>query len=109
MTITSEPLPGTIPAPPTAAAGTLAERCRKVRRTAEWLCEGLHPDGEYHPRYGCPFVSHSVQAGERHRRVHRGYLSRPPVWEVYAFRRHVDERVERIPQFTGRRLAREVG
>ena len=45
----------------------------------------------FHPEYPFLFNSYYVQAGERHCRAQRGYLSRPTVAEVYAFRRHVDE------------------
>jgi ergothioneine biosynthesis protein EgtB len=36
------------------------------------------------------FNSYYVHAGERHCRAQRGYISRPTVEEVYAYRRHVD-------------------
>lgn len=45
----------------------------------------------HHPDYPYLFNSYYTQAGERHCRDQRGYLSRPTVAEVYAFRRHVDE------------------
>ena len=43
------------------------------------------------PQYAYLFNSYYVQAGERHCRAQRGYLSRPTVAEVYAFRAYVDE------------------
>ena len=43
------------------------------------------------PTYAYLFNSYYTQAGERHCRAQRGYLSRPTVAEVYAYRRHVDE------------------
>jgi ergothioneine biosynthesis protein EgtB len=46
---------------------------------------------EHHPQYAYLFNSYYVQAGERHCRAQRGYISRPTVAEVYAYRRHVDE------------------
>ena len=43
----------------------------------------------YNARYPFLFNSYYVQAGERHCRAQRGYLSRPTVEEVFAYRRHV--------------------
>ena len=45
----------------------------------------------FHPEYPYLFNSYYVQAGERHCRAQRGYLSRPTVREVFEYRRHVDE------------------
>jgi hypothetical protein len=42
------------------------------------------------PAYAFLFNSYYVQAGERHCRAQRGYISLPTVAEVYAYRRHVD-------------------
>jgi ergothioneine biosynthesis protein EgtB len=42
------------------------------------------------PVYAYLFNSYYVQAGERHCRDQRGYISRPTVAEVFAYRRHVD-------------------
>jgi ergothioneine biosynthesis protein EgtB len=42
------------------------------------------------PDYAFLFNSYYVQAGERHCRAQRGYISRPTVEQVYAYRRHVD-------------------
>ncbi|MDX1531794.1 MAG: ergothioneine biosynthesis protein EgtB [Rhodothermales bacterium] len=50
----------------------------------------------YDERYPYLFNSYYVQAGERHCRAQRGYLSRPTVEEVFAFRRYVDEHVQRL-------------
>ncbi|MDX1418706.1 MAG: ergothioneine biosynthesis protein EgtB [Rubricoccaceae bacterium] len=47
-------------------------------------------------RYPYLFNSYYVQAGERHCRAQRGYLSRPTVEEVMAFRRAVDEAMARF-------------
>ena len=44
----------------------------------------------FHPEYGFLFNSYYVNAGERHCRAQRGYLSRPTVAEVFEYRRHVD-------------------
>ncbi|RMH50783.1 MAG: ergothioneine biosynthesis protein EgtB [Bacteroidetes bacterium] len=50
----------------------------------------------FHPRYAYLFNSYYVQAGERHCRDKRGYLSRPTVEEVFAYRAYVDEHMERF-------------
>ncbi|PEN14599.1 hypothetical protein CRI94_06140 [Longibacter salinarum] len=41
--------------------------------------------------YAYLFNSYYIQAGERHCRDRRGYISRPTVSEVYAYRAHVDD------------------
>lgn len=46
--------------------------------------------------YAYLFNSYYVQAGERHCRDRRGWISRPTVEEVYRYRRHVDEHMERL-------------
>lgn len=46
--------------------------------------------------YAYLFNSYYVRAGERHCRAQRGYISRPTVAEVFAYRRHVDEAMERL-------------
>ncbi len=53
---------------------------------SRWM-PGYEP---FHPRYHYLFNSYYVQAGERHCRAQRGYLSRPTVPEVMNYRRHVD-------------------
>ncbi len=50
----------------------------------------------HHERYPYLFNSYYVQAGARHCRDQRGHLSRPTVEEVLAYRRHVDEAMERL-------------
>lgn len=45
------------------------------------------------PIYAFLFNSYYIQAGERHCRAQRGYLSRPTIEEVFAYRRHVDRAV----------------
>ncbi len=48
------------------------------------------------PRYRVLFNSYYHAAGERHPQPERGLLSRPTVAEVHAYRRHVDEAMERL-------------
>ena len=45
------------------------------------------------PQYAYLFNSYYIQAGERHCRDRRGYISRPTVDEVRAYRAHVDAHV----------------
>jgi ergothioneine biosynthesis protein EgtB len=48
------------------------------------------------PRYGFVFNSYYEGVGKRVERARRGTLSRPTTEEVYAYRRSVDERMERL-------------
>ena len=48
------------------------------------------------PAYAYLFNSYYLQAGERHCRDQRGYLSRPTVEDVYEYRRHVDQHMLRL-------------
>jgi ergothioneine biosynthesis protein EgtB len=48
---------------------------------------------ELNPAYAFLFNSYYVSVGERHCRAQRGYISRPTVAEVFAYRRHVDEQM----------------
>jgi ergothioneine biosynthesis protein EgtB len=50
----------------------------------------------FDPAYAFLFNSYYVQAGPRHCRDQRGYLSRPTVAEVMQYRAHVDEAMERL-------------
>ena len=47
-------------------------------------------------RYAFLFNSYYVQAGERHCRAQRGLATRPTVSEVYAYRAHVDDAMDRL-------------
>jgi ergothioneine biosynthesis protein EgtB len=59
----------------------------------------------HHPDYAYLFNSYYVQAGERHCRAQRGYLSRPTVAEVFAYRAHVDEAMQRLLEADDPRVA----
>ena len=48
---------------------------------------------EFHPRFAVLFNSYYEGAGAMHPRPQRGFLSRPPLEEVYAYRRHIDEQM----------------
>ena len=48
---------------------------------------------EHDPLYAYLFNSYYVQAGARHCRAKRGYISRPTVSQVFDYRRHVDDAV----------------
>src|SRR5688572_31287500 len=48
------------------------------------------------PRYAFLFNSYYVQAGERHCRAQRGLVTRPTVSEVFAYRAHVDDAMQRL-------------
>ncbi|HEV2149698.1 MAG TPA: ergothioneine biosynthesis protein EgtB [Longimicrobiaceae bacterium] len=56
------------------------------------------------PVYLFLFNSYYVHAGERHCRAQRGYISRPTVAEVYAYRSHVDRHVEELLERAGAEL-----
>jgi ergothioneine biosynthesis protein EgtB len=50
------------------------------------------------PAYAFLFNSYYVHAGERHCRAQRGYISRPTVKQVFAYRAHVDAALEKLFQ-----------
>ncbi len=80
----------------------------------ETFALGEYADGYalHDPAYPFLFNSYYVQAGERHCRAQRGYLSRPTVEEVFAYRAHVDEAMLRlldgVPGDDGSKLAEVV-
>jgi ergothioneine biosynthesis protein EgtB len=51
---------------------------------------------EFHPDYNFLFNSYYEQIGPRHQRPKRGLLSRPPLEDVRAYRRHVENAVEAL-------------
>ena len=65
-----------------------------------------HVDGyePLDPAYQYLFNSYYLGAGERHCRDQRGYISRPTVEEVYAYRRHVDRQMDELLAGPGGRL-----
>lgn len=58
------------------------------------LKEAVCDYAEFDPRYGFLFNSYYEQVGDRHARPERGFLTRPSLEEVLAYRRHVDAGVE---------------
>ncbi|GMU22916.1 MAG: hercynine oxygenase [Phycisphaerae bacterium] len=50
----------------------------------------------FHPAFAYLYNSYYLSAGERHCRPRRGLISRPSLEEVYAYRRHVDERMSAL-------------
>lgn len=48
---------------------------------------------EFHPRFAVLFNSYYEGAGAMHPRAQRGFLSRPPLEQVYDYRRHIDEQM----------------
>ena len=52
--------------------------------------------GEFHPDYDYLFNSYYQAVGPRHERPKRGLLSRPPLEDIHAYRRHVGEAMERL-------------
>ncbi len=60
------------------------------------------------PAYAYLFNSYYLQAGERHCRAQRGYLSRPTVEEVYRYRHYVDEHMLRFMDDPGSAAAAPV-
>jgi ergothioneine biosynthesis protein EgtB len=68
-----------------------------------WL-DGYEPLDE---AYAYLFNSYYVQAGERHCRDRRGWITRPSVEEVYEFRRYVDRHMRRLLDEADREILRD--
>ncbi len=51
---------------------------------------------EFHPDYNFLFNSYYEAVGPRHERPKRGLLSRPPLEDIHAYRRHVDAAMETL-------------
>ncbi len=66
---------------------------------------------EFHPRYAFLFNSYYESFGERHARPQRGILSRPSVEDIYAYRQHVDQHMDRLLSQASSEVARltEIG
>ncbi len=50
----------------------------------------------FHPDFAFLFNSYYNNIGERAVRFHRGFMTRPTVDEVYAYRKHVDEAMQKL-------------
>jgi ergothioneine biosynthesis protein EgtB len=50
----------------------------------------------FHPNYGFLFNSYYNSVGNRVQRAERSTLTRPPLRDVYAFRKHVNEHIEQL-------------
>jgi ergothioneine biosynthesis protein EgtB len=62
-----------------------------------FILENADPShAPFHPAYRVLFNSYYTAVGARHARPDRGLLSRPTVAEVYAYRKHVDRRIEEL-------------
>lgn len=53
-----------------------------------------------YPQYAYLFNSYYVQAGERHCRAKRGFISRPTVAEVYTYRDYINEHMHSLIDIT---------
>jgi ergothioneine biosynthesis protein EgtB len=62
----------------------------------------------FNPHFAYLFNSYYITVGDRHCRQNRGLLSRPGVAEVYAYRRHVDEKMEQFLRNDGDALLQEL-
>jgi len=62
----------------------------------------------FHPAYEYLFNSYYNTVGDRVARSGRGMLSRPSLDEVYSYRKHVDEGIEKLLKGQEREVTREV-
>ncbi|GAB3195900.1 ergothioneine biosynthesis protein EgtB [Pontibacter aydingkolensis] len=53
---------------------------------------------EFHPQYGYLFNSYYNSVGSRVQRDQRGTLTRPPLRDIYTFRQHIDEHMQKLLQ-----------
>ena len=53
---------------------------------------------EFHPQYGYLFNSYYNSVGSRVQRDQRGTLTRPPLRDIYTFRKHIDEHMQQLLQ-----------
>ncbi|MFU8860297.1 MAG: ergothioneine biosynthesis protein EgtB [Cyclonatronaceae bacterium] len=60
------------------------------------LLPNLQGYKEYHPDFSYLFNSYYNTLGERTLRAHRGFMSRPTVDEVYAYRNYVNEHLAKL-------------
>lgn len=51
---------------------------------------------EFHPRYNYLFNSYYNNIGDRTRRDHRGFMTRPGIDEIFAYRAYIDEHVHKL-------------
>jgi len=59
----------------------------------------------YHPDYHYLFNSYYVSAGERHARPQRGFISRPTVTQIFAYRAAVDNAICQLISLADAKLA----
>jgi len=60
------------------------------------LAEAVSDYEPYHPAFSYLFNSYYNTVGKQHPRPQRGLVSRPSLEEVYAYRRHVDQAIEKL-------------
>jgi ergothioneine biosynthesis protein EgtB len=67
-----------------------------------FILKAHQPDyKEFHPRYSFLFNSYYESVGDRVLRDRRGHMSRPTVQDVYAYRSHVNEAMNRFAESIG--------
>lgn len=62
----------------------------------------------FHPKYSFLFNSYYNSVGNRVQRSERGTLTRPPLADIYAYRRHVDEAMQAYLSARDEKLPEEV-